>query len=731
MNNLTAMVPRIEKKMHRENRMRALIIPLAFVAALVPLAVPVSAQYTQILDPDIPSIRKMLVFDDTLYGCSGSLYGNSGPLVFSADGGAHWHRYISPMIWLDAEVTDIATEDSLLYVLTDRGLFRKSISEKAFSFVTRISGMEVVPDGANVHIIVRDPNYPESSVFYHSSDFGRDPRPYEHPGRSPRLILAEDSALWMHSGHELQFSSDLGGTWQLRMNDSNNPVHSLVRHRGTLFGVPMGAARFLHRSEDGVIWEQWDLPFWVDETTAIEIHDNRLCLWGSYLGAYYFDDTSGAWTQTATPLAEMQSYFPYAEEQFATVNGSLSRHDDPRGQWRLFLPIYRYGSRRVRPITTGSMVFLQGEDAPTIRLRAPDDAWSAITLSWRHELANVVEIEGTLYDGHDTTLWRSTDGGMHWDWFGTLPAKVASMHAAGSRLVMMTAHYPPDTAYVLHSDDLGAHWVQEAGFIDDRAMRSFHARDSRRLVAMRHDGSVDRWHYSHDDGQHWLELNPALPGSLTWIVLGEARLFAQTDASVFVSDDHGAQWNEISGIPPSSTLRFAIPGHLCLTTPDAFLFIRESDLLLRFISYPVRFRSFDRVVATDRRLYFLLQHSGEMWMLDIEDAVLSVPGTPQATATGSYVIEGIAPSPLRSSGFIHVDATHPVTLGYRMYDIHGRIVRSSRRRDLLPGRHAIPIDVTGLPAGVYVLSLTGSERKIAGGTANDAPPVTLRLTVSP
>ncbi|MDX9757865.1 MAG: sialidase family protein, partial [Bacteroidota bacterium] len=681
---------------------QAFITRFAIIATILALTSPLSAQYTQIFDSAIPAIRKMLVFDDTLYGCSGSLYGNSGPLVFSTDGGAHWYTYISPIFWLNAEVRDIAREDSLLYILTNQGLFRKSLREKAFTWVTRVTGTEIVPDGTHVHIIVRDPSYPESSVFYHSRNFGRDPRIYEHPGSSPHLILAEDSVLWMHSGHELQFSSDLGRTWQLRMNSSGNPIHSLVRHDGTLIGVPMNGGYFLHRSEDGVSWQEWPLPFWVDQTTTIEVHDNRLCLWGQYIGAYWFDDASVSWTQTASPLAEMQAYFPLASEQFATVNGSLYRHDDVSGQWRLFLPNYRYGSHRVRPITTERTMFLHGEDAPTIRHDAEDDAWRAVQLHWRHELANVVEIDGMLYDAHDTTLWRSSDGGVRWDWFGTLPARAAAMHAAGTRLVMMTAHYPPDTAYVLHSDDRGGTWVREAGFIDDHAMRSFHARDSRRLVAMRHNGTVDRWHYSHDDGRSWRELNPSLPAAIAWVVLAETRLFASTDHGLFVSDDDGVRWMEIHGTPETATLRFAIPGHVCLTTADAFLFIKESDLSFRFLSYPLTFRSFDRVVANNRRLYFLLQHSGEMWMLDLENAVLATPHVPPAIAASSFEVAGVTPSPLRHSGFIHLTATEPVTLTYRLYDIHGRQRLSSPPMSLPQGRHMLPIDRRGLPAGVYL-----------------------------
>lgn len=121
----------------QRNAQRVRITALLFVTLFLMYPSTFIAQYRQIFNSDIPQISKMLVFDDTLFGCSGSQRGNSGPFLYSIDGGASWQTYFSPLSWLDAEVTDIAVEDSLLYVLTDHGLFRKSLREKAFFWVTQ------------------------------------------------------------------------------------------------------------------------------------------------------------------------------------------------------------------------------------------------------------------------------------------------------------------------------------------------------------------------------------------------------------------------------------------------------------------------------------------------------------------------------------------------------------------------------------------------------------------
>ena len=114
---------------------------------------PLSAQYTQIFDPFVPAIEKMLVFDDTLYGIPGTSSGSPGPLLYSTDLGASWRSYTSSLDWLDADVSDIAATHTHMYVLTDRGLFRKSTAEGAFRWVTRVTGTTVVPSGSELHIL--------------------------------------------------------------------------------------------------------------------------------------------------------------------------------------------------------------------------------------------------------------------------------------------------------------------------------------------------------------------------------------------------------------------------------------------------------------------------------------------------------------------------------------------------------------------------------------------------
>ncbi|MBR9975108.1 MAG: exo-alpha-sialidase, partial [Bacteroidetes bacterium] len=623
---------------------------LLFTFLLSPF--PLSAQYTQIFDPTIAPIEKMLVFDDTLYGIPGYSSGSPDPLLFSTDLGANWRSYRSPLDWLDIEVTDIAASNTHMYVLTDRGLFRKSLMEGAFRWATRVTGTAVFPSGGEVHIL---DGTTDTTVFYHSFAFGRDPQPYAHPERKPTLMLAEDSLLWITGGNTTWFSSDRGASWAKHRPSAAIPITDMARYDGALYGVPRDTAPYLLRSEDRRYWDYFDLPFSVNNSVRIAAQEGRLYLWSEWLGAVRYESATGGWTNVAGPLPGITSFHAIDGVHLAIASGSVYRFDETERNWRLQSFRYLTRWRTMVPIATKYSLFVRGSETPTVGRRFGGNTWWNVPLHRYQYLSNIIDVGGTLYDSHDSTMWRSTDDGLHWEWHKTLPRKTGKLVTDGSRLVTLTRHTPPDSAYVMHSDDFGDTWVRESGFLDDQGTRGFFARDDRRLVVTRQNGPIDRWFHSPDAGRNWIELNLSLLAPVEHVVLGESRLFAQTPYGLWVSDDHGESWTGVYVPYAEFELLFSVPRHICLAVPrKGFLFIHESDLELRLVPYPASFHSWDCITTNSRSIFFGNQQSGELWELDFEDAVLAAPHPRMPSAITDFAIEGVSPSPLHANGLAHV-----------------------------------------------------------------------------
>lgn len=683
------------------------ILSVFLLSAFLLSPFPLSAQYTQIFDPFVPSIEKMLTFDDTLYGIPGTSSGSPGPLLFSTDLGASWRSYTSSLDWLDADVSDIAASHTHMYVLTDRGLFRKSRTDGTFHWVTRVTGTTVVPTGSEVHILDAAS---DTTVFYHSSALGRAPKAYVHPERRPTLMLAEDSLLWLTSGNDSWFSSDRGASWARHRPAAANPITDMVRHDGALYGVPRNAASYLLRSEDRLHWDYFDLPFTVNSSVRIMVQDGRLYLRSDWLGVMRHESATGAWTKVADPLTGMAAFHVIGGRYLALVAGSLYMYEEGEQEWRLHSPRYLTKWRTMQPVATEHALFVRGSDAPTVGRLFGESAWWRIPLHRYQYLANMIEVNGTLYDAHDTTMWRSTDGGLGWEWHRTLPRKTGKLFVDGRRLVTLTTHYPPDSAYVMHSDDFGDTWVRESGFLDDQGTRGFYARGDRRLVVTRQNGPVDHWFYSPDAGRNWIELNLSLLAPVEHVVLGESRLFAQTPYGLWVSDDQGETWTGVYVPFSEYQLLFSVPRHICLSTPtQGFLFIREADLEPRLVPYPARFHSWNRITANSRSIFFGYDNTGELWELDFEDAVLSAPRSRIPSAVTDITIEGVSPSPLRVNGLVHVTLSRPSAVRLLLRDLLGRVVWRGQDHLLPEGRHALPIERGALPAGVYILELRSRQ----------------------
>ena len=73
----------------------------------------------------------------------------------------------------------------------------------------------------------------------------------------------------------------------------------------------------------------------------------------------------------------------------------------------------------------------------------------------------------------------------------------------------------------------------------------------------------------------------------------------------------------------------------------------------------------------------------------------------------------LAPNPTAGPTALHLDARQPLTITLTVRDVLGRVVLAPRPYALAAGPHALPLDLAGQPAGVYLVTAeTGDTRVI-------------------
>ncbi|MDT8324265.1 MAG: alpha/beta hydrolase-fold protein [Bacteroidota bacterium] len=109
-------------------------------------------------------------------------------------------------------------------------------------------------------------------------------------------------------------------------------------------------------------------------------------------------------------------------------------------------------------------------------------------------------------------------------------------------------------------------------------------------------------------------------------------------------------------------------------------------------------------------------HSWGNWRAHIDDALEFffadlVGAAPLPERSRGTLIRGVTPHPLHSAGQVHVQLRRPSSLQFRLWDMAGRLQRTQRSGMLSEGAHAIPLDVSGLPTGHYLLDLATTQHR--------------------
>lgn len=104
-------------------------------------------------------------------------------------------------------------------------------------------------------------------------------------------------------------------------------------------------------------------------------------------------------------------------------------------------------------------------------------------------------------------------------------------------------------------------------------------------------------------------------------------------------------------------------------------------------------------------LYALFRaHTGEAWFDDLRLAPHRVPNAVEARpAIESFRIVGMHPQPCAGQVAIDLDLARPMRVQVQVMDLLGRQVEGAVARDLPMGRVVLPLQLRGLPGGVYLL----------------------------
>ena len=296
--------------------------------------------------------------------------------------------------------------------------------------------------------------------------------------------------------------------------------------------------------------------------------------------------------------------------------------------------------------------------------------------NWSAPLAFSSATPSTLYFGMQR-VWRSTDRGVSWS-----PASPDLSDGPGSGnltygTVTTIDVSPADPQRIWAGTDDGnvwttadgAAWTDVSAGLPERWVTRVTAHPTDPLVAVatlsgyRWGEDAARVYRTDDAGATWQAIDAGLPEAPANDVLFDPadpdRLFLATDVGMFWSQDGGGSWNVLGSELPM------VP-------------VNDLDL--------------------DRRTLVAATYGRGMYALDL--SALTTDAEPPAAPSVPLALR-VAPNPARASTTLRVELAGPARVEVELADLRGRVVLRDAR-ELPGGEVSVPLDVSGLAAGVYV-----------------------------
>lgn len=296
--------------------------------------------------------------------------------------------------------------------------------------------------------------------------------------------------------------------------------------------VAVGWATLLHAQAPGIRWQRVTNIYGSDVYEIAMTSDGALHA-ATRKGMYTLRAGNVLWGLPETPNLFPIQLATSGRTIFAGTNAGLYRSDNGGAEWTLMdVPNTRVSDVVVDGNTVYGCAFILPTERGAFRSDDLGATWEFIGISPR-SVRSLLPWNGLLFAATDGGIFRSKDRGRQWErlnvnlragWTWGLCRNRDSLFAVARE------------NGVIRSDDGGDTW-QEIGLMDVEVLTAFHGR----LFAGKQDGLLQ----SNDNGRTWVA--SAFP--TLWVQaitsVGD-QLYISAYGGVFVSDDWGDSWKDIS-----------------------------------------------------------------------------------------------------------------------------------------------------------------------------------------
>ena len=362
-----------------------------------------------------------------------------------------------------------------------------------------------------------------------------------------------------------------------------------------------------------------------------------------------------------------------------------------------------------------------------------------------HDLA--IDSNGILYAVTPMGVNRSTNGGEHWTrpfrfpTIETISRVVVTTNGnivvcAGSNIYVSTDtantfirsyEYPlPGTNPIyrfaisgsgrvfagrsggmLYSDNHGLSWLHissESKVIGDRPLAVAASQDT--IVAH----GIFYTHISFNNGDDWITRNPAagVKAVHTMRILCDGRWVAVDEYKGLLQYSTDGQWLRYDGHPDAViyTAEGLRDGSMLVGTSKGFVRVTNTskwiDINSGFDQYASLAPAQRFVEDSYRNIYYVATLGAGVWK---SASVLQSAGDAQPPARFS-----ISPNPFTDRTTIHFPSPNPSSTEIELRNILGAVVWKKPREYTAAGTNTLPIEVSGIPAGNYLLVRRTNDR---------------------
>jgi ligand-binding sensor domain-containing protein len=501
-----------------------------------------------------------LLLDDR----DGTLYaGTWGEGVFrSTDAGMSWQESSNgEMSDTDVNVLVLDERDGTLYAGTDGGVFRSTDSGMSWQAVN--NGLS----GTYVNALVLDER--DGTLYagtdggvLRSTDGGTSWQAVSsgltNTGVSALALDERDGTLYAGTGDGVFRSTDGGASWQAISNDlTNDAVLALAldERDGTLYAGTWWGGVF--RSTDGgTSWQAVSGGLTNTIVWALVLDERDGTLYAGTWGGGVFRSTDGEmnWQDSSNGLMSTQVWVwalmldEQTETLYAGTKGSGVFYSTDHGaSWKV-ADNNGLSSTDVYALTMDEQneTLYAGTGEGVFRSSDGGDHWQALNNGlFNTDIYALIrdERDGTLYAGTGEGVFRSSDGGGHW--------QVINNSLSNTDVYALILEERDGTLYagtdegVFRSTDGGTGWQSLNNGLTNTVLA---------LALDQRDGTLyagtegEEAFYSTNGGVSWQAVSNEQGGINGQIVLAlhvqGDTLYAGTSAGVFRSDDNGVNWQQ-------------------------------------------------------------------------------------------------------------------------------------------------------------------------------------------